>query len=127
MSNDPLIPISVLAQHHSELLRRIEQVDSPPSAGLMSGASGEAYARSLLFERWPELVIEGPVDSARSFYNRYFWFARFAALWQAAHGYDAGLEQQVFHLLEQADFDIDWDVVQELDARAKQDLDPNRG
>jgi hypothetical protein len=103
MSNDPLIPISVL------------------------GPPGEAYARSLLFERWPELIVEEPVDPARSFYNRYFWFVRFAALWQAAHGHDAGLEQQVFQLLEQVDFDIDWDVVQELEARAKQHLGPSHG
>jgi hypothetical protein len=126
MSNDPLIPIRVLEQHHPELLGRIEQLDPPPSADLTSGPPGEAYARALLFERWPELVLEEPVDPARSFYNRYFWFARFAALWQAAHGHNAGLEQQVFQLLEQADFDIDWDVVQELDARAKQDLGPSR-
>ncbi len=126
MSNDPLIPISVLAQHHPELLRRIEQLDPPPSADLMTGAPGEAYARSLLFERWPELVGDEPVDPARSFYNRYFWFVRFAALWQAAHGHDAGLEQQVFQLLEHADFDIDWNVVQELDVRAKQGLGSSR-
>jgi hypothetical protein len=126
MANDLLIPIGVLAPHHPELLRRIAQLDPPPSADLMSGMPGEAYARSLLFERWPELVVEEPVDPARSFYNRYYWFARFAALWQAAHGHDAGLEQQVFQLLEQADFDIDWDVVQELDARAKQDPGPSR-
>lgn len=127
MSNDPLIPISILAQHHAELLRRIEQLHPPPSSDLMCGPPGEAYARSLLFERWPELIIEEPVDPVRSFYNRYFWFARFAALWQAAHGPDAGLEQQAFQLLEQADFDVDWNVVQELDARAKQDLSSIRG
>lgn len=127
MLNDPLIPISVLASHHPELLRRIAQLDPPPSADLMSGRPGEAYARSLLFERWPELIVEEPVDPARSFYNRYYWFARFVALWQTAHGHDAGLEQQVFQLLEQADFEVDWNVVQELDARVKQDLDSVRG
>lgn len=127
MSNELLIPISILARHHPELLRRIAQLDPPPSADLMCGVPGEAYARSLLFERWPELVVEEPVDPARSFYNRYYWFARFAALWQAAHGHDAGLEQQVFQLLERADFDIDWDVVQELDTRARQDPGLSRG
>lgn len=122
MSHDPLIPIGVLVQHHSELLQRIAGLDLPPSAELMSGAPGEAYARSLLFERWPELVITDHSDSACRFYNRYFWFVRFAALRQAVHGYDAGLEQQVFQMLEQADFDLDWGVIQQLDERAKQDF-----
>lgn len=125
--NDPLTPIRVLAQHHPDLLRRIEQINPRPSAELMSGPPGEALARSLLFERWPELVLEEPVDPVRRFYNRYFWFVRFAAMWQAAHGHDAGLEQQVFQLLEEADVDIDWDVIQELDGLAKQDLGPGRG
>lgn len=124
MSNDPLISTHVLAQQQPELLRRIARLDPAPRVDLMSGPPGEAYARSLLFERWPELIVDEPVDFARCFYNRYFWFARFAALWQAAHGPDAGLEQQVFQLLEQADFDIDWDIVRALDARAKQGLDP---
>jgi hypothetical protein len=34
------------------------------------------------------------------FWSRYYWYARFAREWQAAEGYDAGLEQSVFKLLE---------------------------
>jgi hypothetical protein len=77
MSNDLLVAINVLALHHAELLRRIQQLDPPPSADLMSGALGEAYARSLLFERWPELVLGDTGDPVRSFYNRY-WSLRTA-------------------------------------------------
>jgi hypothetical protein len=34
------------------------------------------------------------------FWSRYYWYVRFAREWQAAVGYDAGLEQSVFKLLE---------------------------
>lgn len=38
-------------------------------------------------------------------------------MWQAKHGHDAGLEQQVSQILETAD--VDKEVIQELDALAK--------
>ena len=122
ISKDPLIPTSILALHHPELLRRIDLLDPPPAIDVRTDRAGEAFARALLFERWPDLVAEEALDAQRSFYNRYFWFARFAALWQATHGYDAGLEQQTFQILDQAGFDLDWDLIHELDVRAKQDL-----
>lgn len=81
------------------------------------GDAGVALARALLFEHWRELA--GELDSSTAFYNRYFWFVRFATLWQAAHGYDAGIEQQAFQLTDEADFDLDWDLLEELNTRAR--------
>jgi len=40
------------------------------------------------------------LTAGERFWSRYYWLARFAREWQAAEGYDAGLEQSVFKLLE---------------------------
>ena len=59
-----------------------------------------------------------PIDRESAFYNQYFWFKWFATLKQERDGYDAGLEQQVFQLLEQPGFDLDWPLIEQLDAEA---------
>lgn len=120
MSKDPLIPPETLVPIQSELLRRIDQLDPPLAVDVREGEAGEALARSLLFEHWPDLLGGGEgLDRERLLYNRYYWFVRFVALWQAAHGYDAGLEQQVFQMVERADTQLDWDLLKQLDARAR--------
>lgn len=53
------------------------------------------------------------------FYNRYYWFRRFANLHRDKFGEDAGIEQQAFQLLEQSAFRIDWLLVERLDAAAR--------
>jgi hypothetical protein len=99
----------------------MSQLDPPLAVEVTDDEAGEALARSMLFERWPDLLpADEGSDRERLFYNRYYWFLRFISLWQAAHGYDAGLEQQAFRILEEAEFSVDWDVIQRLDARARQ-------
>jgi hypothetical protein len=56
-------------------------------------------------------------DEATLFYNRYYWFQSFSSARQAAQGYDAGLEQQGFQLLEAAPSTVDWAVVESIEAR----------
>jgi len=123
MSKHPLIPPESLVPIQAELLHRIDRLDPPPAVDVREGEAGEALARSLLFEHWPDLVGGSEeLDRERLLYNRYYWFVRFVALWQAAHGYDAGLEQQAFQMVEQADMQLDWDLLQQLDARARQGI-----
>jgi hypothetical protein len=62
-----------------------------------AGRSLRNYA--VLTER-PELVAGLGLTDDERFWSRYYWLARFAREWQAAVGYDAGLEQAVFKLLE---------------------------
>lgn len=120
MPKDPLIPPETLVPIQAELLRRIDQLDLPLAVDVREGEAGEALARSLLFEYWPDLLGGSEeLDRERLLYNRYYWFVRFVAIWQAAHGYDAGLEQQAFLMVEQADMQLDWDLLQQLDARAR--------
>jgi hypothetical protein len=73
----------------------------------------------LLLSHWPEIL--GPaLDPKEIFYARYFWFCRFAERFQTDNGPDAGIEQQSLKLLEEAPDSVDWDRVQQLDARARQ-------
>ena len=116
MSKDLLVPKDTLSRVKNELYARIAQLT--PSVALDPGDVGEALAWSLLFEHWPDLLPGSPIDRVDAFYNQYFWFKRFATLKQERDGYDAGLEQQVFQLLEQPDFDLDWSLIEQLDAEA---------
>ena len=116
MSEYPLIPREELLRVKSELYQRINQLI--PNVDLEGEEIGEALAWSLLFEYWPDLLSGFSVDSENAFYNRYFWFKRFATIKQEQDGYDAGLEQQVFNLLEQPDFDLDWPLIEQLDTEA---------
>src|SRR5688500_1550907 len=116
MSKDLLVSPETLSGVKMELDARIAQVS--PSITLDPGVVGEALGWALLFERWPDLLPGPPIDRQRAYYNQYFWFKRFAVLAQQQDGYDAGLEQQVFQLLERCDFDLDWLLVERLDAQA---------
>ena len=116
MAQYSLIPLETLLPLKNELFARMADPASPVEPE--SGEVGEALAWWLLFERWPELLPGPPLDEANAFYNRYFWFKRFATLKQKRDGPNAGLEQQVFKQLEQVDFEVDWEVMEQLDAEA---------
>ena len=120
MNNDVLIPVERLLPVKQELLRRVAAL-TPPVIPIEEGNVGDALAWALLFEHWPDLIPGPPIDAETAFYNQYFWFKRFAALTQLRDGSDSGLEQQVFQLLErleQADFEANWDLLEQLDAEA---------
>jgi hypothetical protein len=51
-------------------------------------------------------------------YNRYFWFCRLVNASRAVFGEDAGLEQQAFQILENADCDVDWEMTRQIELLA---------
>lgn len=120
MSIPPLIQLETLAQVREILYQRINQL-LPKSSWNPNHHNiiDQALAWALLFEHWPDLLPTS-ISHEMAFYNRYYWFKRFVVLKQQRDGYDAGLEQQVFHLLEQVDFDLDWTLMERLDAEASQ-------
>ncbi|MFN0251497.1 MAG: hypothetical protein ACKV2T_31775 [Kofleriaceae bacterium] len=116
--NDPLVPVEQLAPIDDELVRRTCALPDL-ALEIKTDPAGIALARATMFELWPELVPGGPLDPETTLYNRYFWFRRFANLWQAQHGEDAGLEQRAFQMVEYADCDVDFEVLTELDRKAR--------
>lgn len=77
---------------------------------------GPAFRRYLLLSRWPELLSgRAPLTEAARFYNTYYWFLTTVRLWGARHGYDAGMDQQAFQMLEYADESVDLAVVEAIE------------
>lgn len=118
MSKHPLVSLESLLRVKNALRTRIAR--ALPGVALDAGDVGDARAWSLLFEHWPDLVSGVPMDREDAFYNRYYWLRRYATLKQERDGDDAGLEQQVFQLLEQPDFELDWELVERLSDEATQ-------
>jgi hypothetical protein len=112
VSSTPIIPAEILAGiDEAELRSRAE-----PLGLLIDPADplSSPLLWSLAFELWPDLLPDPDPDTLTRYYNQYYWFERFVSAWQAAHGKDAGLEQQAFKVLENAPEDVDWDVVGRL-------------
>jgi hypothetical protein len=62
--------------------------------------AGRYLRNYIVLTECPELLAGVGLTEDERFWSRYHWYARFAREWQAAVGYDAGLEQSVFKLLE---------------------------
>jgi hypothetical protein len=62
--------------------------------------AGWCLRNYLILSECPELLGEHGLSEGEVYWNRYFWLVRFARIWSALAGYDAGLEQQVFQFLE---------------------------
>ena len=89
---------------------------------------GKEFSWYLLFYHWPDLVrFRFPcVSEAELFYNAYYWFRVYSHTYMKIHGRDAGLEQQAFRLLEQADRsdeNVDWILTEQLDEEARKRAD----
>jgi hypothetical protein len=118
-ADDVLMSSAELSPHEPEVRRRAAMLDPPLNVDLEDPIYGAAFTRYLLFEHWPDLLGRDlPMDQI--FYNRYFWLVRAATLYQERHGPDAGLEQMAFQLIEHAEGDIDFDLLQTLEARARE-------
>lgn len=116
---DPLVPVDQLSPLDEELVRRT-RAQPDLALDIQVDPAGVALARATMFELWPELIPGGPLDPQRTLYNRYFWFRRFANLWQAERGEDGGLEQRALQIVEYADCDVDFEILAELDRRAQE-------
>jgi hypothetical protein len=113
--------VEIGASRAAEILD-VEAKKFAPEA--MDSASGEAFRYYLLFSSGACLEAADFRDLREDavFYNRYYWFQRFVKLHTDKHGFDAGLEQQAFQLLELAPATTDWSVVEAIEARAGEEL-----
>jgi hypothetical protein len=81
--------------------------------------AGRSLRNYCLLTECPEMVGNLGLAADERFWSRYYWLARFAREWQAVDGYDAGLEQQLFQLLEYAE--ADYDPLPEIEAAVERD------
>ena len=121
--SDPIIQERDLIEADQFIRRLIEQRNTTDLAVVNNDLYGPAFRRYVLFSE--PMIPAGcgvPIQTeAVRFYNRYYWFLLFVKLYQARHGFDAGVEQQAFGLLENAGIDIDWAYVEELSRRVEKE------
>jgi len=130
-----LIPETSLENLDESWRSRIPRLYDSWATELDAPVHGKALGWHLLFTHGLEHILEhGAEDqqfqklirkmtAVEKFYNRYFWFRRFAALREQQHGADAGNDQQAMQILERAEATIggiDWDCIEELDTMAQQ-------
>jgi hypothetical protein len=96
----------------------------PPLTGyrdemLNHSTAGRSLRNYALLTANPERIAGLGLSEDELFWSRYYWLARFAREWQALAGYDAGVEQQVFHLLIKGQFD--YEPLPEVEAAVERD------
>jgi hypothetical protein len=90
--------------------------------GALDSASREAYAWHLLFldEAARRSLGLSHLSIEEVFYNSYFWVLIFSKRYESKFGWDAGIEQQAFKVLEAAPSSVDWEVVEEIEQTVQQ-------
>jgi len=86
--------------------------------------AGQTLKFYLLLTEMPALVADLKLSAEDLFWNRYYWFLRYARLRQAATGPDAGLEQQAFQMLEHPypPCSPDWALLDEIEAAVEREI-----
>jgi hypothetical protein len=74
---------------------------------LLHPVAGWCLRNYLILTECPELLGDHCPSVEEQYWSRYYWLFRFAKVWSAVSGYDAGLEQQVFQFLEYAPNGLD--------------------
>ena len=66
-------------------------------------------------------IFSAKFSDQQIFYSRYYYFLSFVEKCKNIHGEDAGLDQQVFKLLEEGERvgNIDWSIVERLNHQVK--------
>jgi len=119
---NPIAPESALRARHQHISDFAARHRESYSVDFDDPDYGRAFVYYLFFSHHPSVrsVLGIDLDDEARFYNAYYWFQRFVRLHTDKHGYDAGLEQQAFKMLEEASFELDFEVIDMLDKRAKE-------
>ncbi|WP_406729196.1 hypothetical protein WJ438_38070 [Streptomyces sp. GD-15H] len=114
-----LVSEEILASREASVRADLRQ--RPVSVDVDNVSYGPAFRHYWLLTHMSSLIAkEAALSGVTLFYNRYFWFARFTHLFSLSHGPDAGLEQQLFQMLEHPPVELNWAVVEEIDVLARQ-------
>jgi hypothetical protein len=116
-----IVPKTLLLQVDPQLLERIGTGVVRLALDPHDEIYGEPLRYYLLFTYWPELLADHlPAFGNKELCaNRYYWFSRLVHLFKSAHGPDAGLDQQLFQLLEECSSVLSWEEIQEIEGAAQ--------
>lgn len=101
----------------SSMMRFVDAANASAHAEPTQTALDEALLFYRTLSDSPKALPAGLSDSDL-LYARYFWLNRYLLESERIHGFDAGLRQQAWQLLEQSPVPLDWSRVEALDARA---------
>lgn len=82
------------------------------------------FCNYLLLTECPEVLADRGValGQAAIAHERYYWFLRFVRTAQEVHGFDAGMEQQAFHLLAETPHLWEADVITAIESLVAKDV-----
>jgi hypothetical protein len=123
-----LIPESILQGKDHMIRERVKSSNLTYAVDMDNEYYGAPFRYFLLFFHWP-CLLESDVpdlDSQLTFYNAYYWFIKFSKVYMAMHGHDTGLEQQAFQILEKAEFNIDWEMIKQIEHQVEEETEKIR-
>ncbi len=121
-----IIPESKLQALDAEIRTVIKGSVTSYSVNIDDADYGAAFIYYLFFAEHPSRcsILGGELSDVVLFYNKYYWFRRFMALYMRKHGYDASLEDQASDILATCDQfdDVDAAVIGLIHKKANEDL-----
>ncbi len=71
---------------------------------------------SIFFQNDSDLSIKLHIDQGSVFYSQYFWYVRFENEYTKNIGFNAGIEQGEFKLLEVISnlIELNWDIIEKI-------------
>ena len=115
MPQDFLIPEAILTAHLDAQFLEADALKSDSRIPKDSTCERALCYYRLLTEWQFDATKHVGIDEKVVFYSRYYWFKLYCKLWTSQFGYDAGLEQQAFQIIESGPDGIDWSVVEDID------------
>jgi len=114
---NPILPESKLRQFHEEIQAFAARHRGSFSVDIDDPDYGSAFSTYIFFSlhRSASQVLGVSLNNGTRFYNAYYWFRRFLKIYTKKHGSDAGLEQQAFRMLEEAGFELDFEIIGMVD------------
>ncbi|WP_059173177.1 hypothetical protein [Bacillus sp. FJAT-27445] len=80
----------------------------------------------ILKEFSKEIAAGSPFTIEQVLYSQYYWFVYFKNQYFSKYGYDAGMDQQAFQLIEQLTYELDevnWDFLEQITNDLKTDYE----
>jgi hypothetical protein len=112
---DVLIPENKLVVSNA-LLTRVMKKNPNVRWSEMDWGVKEAYARyaALLDNDVKSYLGVDDLLEPIAFYNAYYWSLVFVKRYNIRYGFDAGIEQQSFKVLERAPANVDWAITEQV-------------
>lgn len=118
------VPVNIINAAKPRILDLIRNSERRIGVDLDDAFYGDIFLYYLALSD-PKIVMEIGLSHLSEFdiyYNRFYFFTLFSKLYQIKHGYDAGIEQQAFQLLEESPSGVNLAIVEYITARVDKEV-----